>query len=158
MIYLRHHQFPSPLLDWTKSPFIALFFAFNSISDAKTVAVFAYQETKTGGKDWSDSQPSMAFINKSVRAHKRHHLQQSCYTVCLQEIDGHMYYVKHEQGLNRNDSNQDVITKYVLPVTLRKEVMGKLDLMNINEYSLFSEDESLVKSLANRVFLIEELD
>jgi len=35
MVYLRHNGFPSPLLDWTRSPYIAAFFAFNDIWSEK---------------------------------------------------------------------------------------------------------------------------
>ena len=31
MAYLRHNEFPSPLIDWTKSPYIAAYFAFRDV-------------------------------------------------------------------------------------------------------------------------------
>ena len=43
MVYLRQYGFPSPLLDWSKSSYIAAYFAFSDYQrDAKSVAIFAF--------------------------------------------------------------------------------------------------------------------
>jgi hypothetical protein len=51
MVYLRHHGFPSPLLDWTRSPYIAAFFSFRDEGDPDgRVAIYVYRETAGGLK------------------------------------------------------------------------------------------------------------
>ena len=156
MAYLRHHGFPSPLMDWTRSPYIAAFFAFNvppKDPPPERIAIFAYCERPTGGKSFSSDNPRILRLGPNVRTHRRHHIQQGEYTICLQwEHNRPWRFVPHERVFSHTSSTQDRLWKLTIPWTERIKVMELLDDHNVNAASLIESDAALLETLAFRQF------
>jgi len=151
--YLRHQGFPSPLLDWTYSPYIALFFAFAEQDSAEKASVYAYIETPSGAKSASSGKPQIVVKDPYVTTHKRHYLQQSWYTIAADTDLGKKDYVFvcHEgvfQAKGNRKKDQDILIKINIPRNKRIEVLEYLDVFNINHFSLIQSEESLIRSLA----------
>ncbi len=157
MAYLRHHGFPSPLLDWTASPFVAAFFAFRDVlSSSQAVAVFAYVEYTGKGKGSKASESYIRTLGPYIRSHKRHYLQQSKYTICITFDEQGPLYDSHQVAFDRNYEDQDLLRKFVIPATERVKALKKLDSYNINAYSLFGSDESLMETITLREFFLRK--
>lgn len=174
MAHLRHHQFPSPFLDWTRSPYIAAFFAFNE--DRKTdSAIYVYFSDIGEGKSFISDIPYICNKGgKYVKTHKRHMLQQSEYTYCVvggRSTHNKVFYkyASHEEVFSpqKERSNaekcwiksdqQDIRVKYTLPYSQRKNFLDKLNQMNINAYSLFANEEGLMHKIAIEELLLKDL-
>src|SRR5271167_1243940 len=80
MIYLRHHGFPSPLLDWSRSPYIAAYYAFSKASP-KNVSIYVLAEQPENMKVRGSDLPSIYGFGPRINSHQRHFLQQSSYTI-----------------------------------------------------------------------------
>jgi FRG domain len=153
MAYLRHHGFPCPLLDWSRSPFVAAYFAFREdVESDENVAIYSYADRTTSMKTSSSNNSQIHRLGPYVAAHKRHFSQQSEYTVCVEYLRDGWTFMPHTSVFNSSPegSSQDVLNKFVLSARERPKVLEELNDYNLNAYSLFGSVEGLMESLSNR--------
>jgi hypothetical protein len=158
LAYLRHHGFPSPLLDWSRSPYVAAFFAFQPTSGIDdNVAIFAYRYSNRvihPGPPIVDSPRVFVCGPAHDSTHQRHFTQQCDYTICYASHTATIPLLSHEDVstsmVPATFNGPGTIQKFTIPRAVRPDVLEYLDQFNLNAYSLFGSEESLMETLAAR--------
>lgn len=149
LVFLRHHGFPSPLLDWSESEYVAQFFAFEPRSCADRV-VYIYQQTANG---------SMPYPNRIIRqapwlrsATSRHFVQHCIFTISTDYSDSYGWsFVPHEAiATEHKGTGRHRLWKCIIPGKERAKVLKKLDDHSLNAFSLYNTTDSLASALATR--------
>lgn len=139
----QHFGLATPLLDWTSSPFIAAYFAFNDSAEPQTQHRVVYGLSATmvsrKSKSLSDSgEPTqaMVFVSPLTDDNPRLLHQRGLFTRAPSGTDVESWVRQHFQG---RTTHPWILIKLIIPDSSRNMVLRSLERMAVSGLELFPD-------------------
>jgi hypothetical protein len=138
----QHHGLATPMLDWTLSPFVALFFAFEQPADVPNRIVLAVSTSVIDEKDTEGDRAPRPFLPNSAASY-RLLAQAGLFLRMPAKTELESYVRSHfaEESTSTSLHARDVLIRIQIKNEGRMDCLKMLNKMNINRMSLFPDPD-----------------
>lgn len=152
---VQHHGYPTPMLDWSHSPFVAAFFAFHRAQHQKpngSVRIFvldklAWQSMSRQYMRFAPARPHISFLEPLALENERAIPQQSL--MAITNVEDIEWFIRKKES----ESGTNVLEVIDLPRKERAKAMRELSAMGITAGAMFPGLDGTCEALKEKMFV-----